>query len=434
MKVTAVIVLVFVTAIGGCSTPGRSPTQYPASVPTQGASQFDAHSKLGYALFSKGDYDGAIQEYRQAISLDPKSAQDHILLGMALRAKGDLDGTVVEYRQAISLSPDRAQDHISLGMVLQAKGDLDGAIAEFHQAIILSPKRASADDVLGALPHQALANALKARGDLREAIEEYRRAISLSPDNAASHSQLGSALEATGNIDAAIEEFRLATEINPNYAPAQANLVRLHASPNAQAQLGVMPLGETYVTRTGPPSENEQRIPLQVRAASNTNQAEASLVLAVSWSFRGQEGGTTQPSADVIDPVTGNVLAHGFSTFTGTSGIAGTASGPVALPFSAIYMKQDNPRRVYFKIEAGDLQLWWLAGAKSATFDQGNLIQLSPGWLAASRKLSPTPEHPAGGISISSRTPNGRPLVFFVEFTEVKTLVPGPTIRRMGTQ
>jgi hypothetical protein len=170
------------------------------------------------------------------------------------------------------------------------------------------------------------------------------------------------------------------------------------------------------------------------RDPSNAKQAGATLVLAVSWTFVGTEGGVTQPSADVVDPATGSVLEHGFSSIIGPSGLAGTFSGPVALPFSTIYKKKDAPLRVYFKTGAGDLQLWWSREAQPVVVDQAKLIQLSPAWLAAAKELPPTPDHPAGGLSLSSHTPNGQPLVFFLEFTETQTLVPSPQIKGMGTE
>jgi hypothetical protein len=48
-----------------------------------------AHSNLGLALKDRGELATAIQEYRQAIALDPKYAQAHGALGLALLAQGE---------------------------------------------------------------------------------------------------------------------------------------------------------------------------------------------------------------------------------------------------------------------------------------------------------------------------------------------------------
>jgi hypothetical protein len=183
-----------------------------------------------------------------------------------------------------------------------------------------------------------------------------------------------------------------------------------------------------------PPEAPRQGIPIVIRGVTEAKQVEAALVLAISLTFGGAQGGITQPSVDVIDPATGNVIEHGFSKLTGVSGIAATASGPVTLPFSAMYRKKGEPLRVYFKLGKGDLQLWWPAQPKPATKNQNTLVQLSNAWLASSTEQAPTPDHPAGGVAISAPKPDGPPLAFYLDFTEVKTLMPGPSVKAMGTE
>jgi Flp pilus assembly protein TadD len=44
----------------------------------------EAHSDLGRALYSKGDVDEALEEFRTAVLLDPNRANVHYDLGIAL--------------------------------------------------------------------------------------------------------------------------------------------------------------------------------------------------------------------------------------------------------------------------------------------------------------------------------------------------------------
>ena len=44
--------------------------------------------------------------------------------------KGDMDGAIAEYREALRLNPNNDMAHYNLGLALEHKGDWDGAMAE----------------------------------------------------------------------------------------------------------------------------------------------------------------------------------------------------------------------------------------------------------------------------------------------------------------
>ena len=81
-------------------------------------------------LVEKRDADGAIGEFRQALSLDPYTWFPHNDYANAIAAKGDWDGAIFEYRQALRLQPDSVVAHSNLGYALANKGDLAGGTAE----------------------------------------------------------------------------------------------------------------------------------------------------------------------------------------------------------------------------------------------------------------------------------------------------------------
>ena len=56
-----------------------------------------AHINLGVALGRKGDWDGAIAEYHEALRLNPNNSLGALYLGLALGTEGDLDGEITEY-------------------------------------------------------------------------------------------------------------------------------------------------------------------------------------------------------------------------------------------------------------------------------------------------------------------------------------------------
>ena len=64
-----------------------------------------AYYSRGLAYYDKGDDDRAIDEYNEAIRLDPKYAQAYFNRGNAYYQKGDDDRAIADYSEAIRLDP-----------------------------------------------------------------------------------------------------------------------------------------------------------------------------------------------------------------------------------------------------------------------------------------------------------------------------------------
>jgi Flp pilus assembly protein TadD len=89
-------------------------------------------------LQQKGDLDGAIAKFKEALVVDPNDAQAHLGLGAALQRKKEIDPAISEYRAALSVEPNLAGAHLGLGYCLYAKGDTPGAIREL-KAYLANP-------------------------------------------------------------------------------------------------------------------------------------------------------------------------------------------------------------------------------------------------------------------------------------------------------
>ena len=124
----------------------------------------------------QGRIDGAIAGFREAVRLDPDSAEARLCLGIAL-VKRDPAGATAELRAAIRLRPDSGMAHLHLGHALINQGKADEAIPEYREAIRLDPENP--------WPRAALAfETLMASGpgrDHDEALRHARRACELDP-------------------------------------------------------------------------------------------------------------------------------------------------------------------------------------------------------------------------------------------------------------
>ena len=63
---------------------------------------------------------------------------------MALASAGNLDAAIAQYREAVGLEPGSAESHERLGVGLAQAGRLAEAIAEFRRALEINPASASA--------------------------------------------------------------------------------------------------------------------------------------------------------------------------------------------------------------------------------------------------------------------------------------------------
>jgi tetratricopeptide (TPR) repeat protein len=176
-----------------------------------------AHSLLGTALADRGQFDGAIAQYQEALKIKPNFDSAHLALGGALAGRGQIDEAMAHYRKVLETHPDNAEAHIALANALAGRGQIDEAIAHYRKVLEIQPAHADA--------HYNLAVLLAGCGRFDEAIAQYRQSLEINPDSAFDvHSNLGIVLAAQGRFDEAVAQYGTALEMQPNHADTRCNL------------------------------------------------------------------------------------------------------------------------------------------------------------------------------------------------------------------
>jgi len=176
--------------------------------------------KAGLAARNRGDFDGAIYYYTQAIDTG-KLPPGYLVVvingrGVAYDIQGETDKAIVDFDVAIRLKPDFGEAYINRGLAWAKKHEHDRAIADFTEAIHLDPEHAY-------LALNDRGNVYEEKGNNSQAIEDYDRAIGMRPDYAGGYYNRANVYNAAGDIDRAIADFGTAIRLKADFKDAYNN-------------------------------------------------------------------------------------------------------------------------------------------------------------------------------------------------------------------
>ena len=132
-----------------------------------------AYVNRGIAYRRAGDIERAIEDYDEAIRLNPGAADAFNNRGNAFRTRDEFERALRDYDEAIRLDPHYAHALNNRGIVFLEQGDAARAIADFDRAI---RERAS---YANAFRNRGLARLQQRRYDL--AVADFDEAFKLNP-------------------------------------------------------------------------------------------------------------------------------------------------------------------------------------------------------------------------------------------------------------
>jgi len=148
------------------------------------------------------------------------------MLGIVLHKSGQFDDAVDAYRQALQSAPDDALLWNNLGSAQRARGDGESAETAFRRAVALAPELTAAWYNLGKM--------YKTQGRLELAQPALERALQLDARHVPARVTLGETLRSLGQVDAAVAAFEQAIRDEPSaggawYALADLKTYRFDA-------------------------------------------------------------------------------------------------------------------------------------------------------------------------------------------------------------
>jgi tetratricopeptide (TPR) repeat protein len=184
------------------------------------------YNNRGTAYSSKGDHDRAIQDFNEAIRLNPKDTTVYVIRGDAYNGKGNYDLAIQDFDEAIRMKPNYVRAYYDRGKAYNSEGDYDRAIRDFSEAIHLNPNHTSG--------YYSRGSAYYNKGDYDRAIQDYNEAIRLNPNFALFYEKLGDAYLVQSDLTAAIANFEHAISAEPSSRTAVVAALMLHVAMKRQ--------------------------------------------------------------------------------------------------------------------------------------------------------------------------------------------------------
>ncbi|HMB97054.1 MAG TPA: protein kinase, partial [Balneolaceae bacterium] len=165
----------------------------------------------------------SIESFNKAIELDPQFALAHAGLAQAFWRKFEFNDVSEwaelaknQVQNAIALNNKHVQVHIVLGMINTGTGNYDLAVQNFNDALKADPVSAEA--------YMGLARAYESSGNNQQAEDTYLRSISLKPDYWAGYNSLGAFYLRTNKFKEAEDQFKRVIELTPDNYRGYMNL------------------------------------------------------------------------------------------------------------------------------------------------------------------------------------------------------------------
>jgi tetratricopeptide (TPR) repeat protein len=216
--------------------------------------QFSAHLDRGWDLVQRGDSRGAELSARRALEIDSQSPEAYNLLGYVAALKGEFEDAIENYRQAIALDDTYLEAMLNAAEVyIHPISDYDEAISMCDQALDLVENNdelvdalllkfdallgkgelEAASELCHRFPHGPFENpnhtflvgrALYEIGDFEHAQPLIEEAVKTNPQNPEAHYYLGLVRDEGGDARAATAAFLRSRELDLAIAPSAWSL------------------------------------------------------------------------------------------------------------------------------------------------------------------------------------------------------------------
>ncbi len=169
---------------------------------------FQAYKDLGQYAFENKQYQDAIENFTEAIVINPNDAEVYYNRGMGYVSIEENENAFQDLNKAIELEFDSAELYYNRGYLYQQQGQYQDAINDYDIAISKKEDYGDAFYRRGRSKYEL--------GQEEEALHDLGEAISLKPDFFDAYYERALILKELQEYSSALDDFDKAIEINPN--------------------------------------------------------------------------------------------------------------------------------------------------------------------------------------------------------------------------
>jgi tetratricopeptide (TPR) repeat protein len=170
----------------------------------------------GDKLYENGDLQGAIDEFKRALSIDPSNVNVRNSLGVCYGLRGDYESAIEEFKSVASIDPGDYMAMFNLGLVHTLRKQPERALEFFLNADKINGDVFEVAFQSGKLYFES--------GHLEKAKLFLERAAKIDPDSGAVYRYLGDCYAAGNLTQDAISAYKKAIRHNPQDAAAMSAL------------------------------------------------------------------------------------------------------------------------------------------------------------------------------------------------------------------
>jgi tetratricopeptide (TPR) repeat protein len=175
---------------------------------------------LAHSCLASRQFQCVLDVYHQILMLNAESAEADMLAGEAMDGMQDHEGATQQFRAAVKVNPQEPNVHFGLGYLLWTQGQYEEAAKEFQAELANVPGNAQAVTYLGDTDMKT--------NNPDAALPLLKKAIQFSPQMELAHLDLGILYSDAGNQQDALKELKIAARLAPADVKPHYRLARLY--------------------------------------------------------------------------------------------------------------------------------------------------------------------------------------------------------------